>query len=210
MKRNSFLKLSLAVGGLTLTPFKISANPTASKRVKKGINVASGKDRLDKPLSVFDGDTFYCKVSTADTDGDLYIFDSTRLKEGGPPLHYHFSQDEWWYIISGEFLFKVGEEMYKAKAGDSVFGPRGIPHTFAKVGAILTLTFIPGFTAEARVSATRTGKLTMPPLSMPVGATKLTRPGSLRPPSASTARIAGAPRRTAAMSNSLRSTLTAR
>ena len=134
MQRNSFLKFYLAAGGLALAPFKTWANSRTDNRVKKGINVKSGKDRLDKPLSVFEGDKFYCKVSTTDTNGDLYIFDSTRAKEGGPPLHYHYSQDEWWYIISGEFLIKVGEETFNARAGDCVFGPRGVPHTFAKVG----------------------------------------------------------------------------
>ncbi|MDQ3278786.1 MAG: cupin domain-containing protein [Bacteroidota bacterium] len=108
--------------------------------------VAEGKDRYDKPLSLFEGDKFYTKVATKDTDGDLYIFDSTRVKEGGPPLHYHYNQDEWWYIISGEFLIKVGEETYTAKGGDCVFGPRGVPHTFAKMGtgeAKLVMLFQP-------------------------------------------------------------------
>jgi cupin domain len=36
--------------------------------------------------------------------------------------------------VQGEFLFKVGEETFKAKAGDTVFGPRQVPHSFAKVG----------------------------------------------------------------------------
>ena len=81
------------------------------ERVKKGIMVSNGNDRFSKPLSLFEGDKFYCKVSGKDTEGDLYIFDSTRLKEGGPPLHFHYNQDEWWYIISGEYLIKVGEEV---------------------------------------------------------------------------------------------------
>ena len=135
MKRSSFIKFCLAVGTLASTPFKLDAKRPVKDRVKKGIMVENGKDRFDKPLSLFEGDKFYCKVSGKDTNGDLYIFDSTRLKEGGPPLHYHYDQDEWWYVISGEYLIKVGEETYHAKAGDSVFGPRGVPHTFAKVGA---------------------------------------------------------------------------
>lgn len=138
----------------------------ARDRVKKGIMVASGKDRFDKPLALFEGDKFYCKVSSKDTDGDLYIFESTRLKEGGPPLHYHYSQDEWWYIISGEFLIKVGDENYKAKAGDSVFGPRGVPHTFSKVGtgeAKLIMLFQPAGKMEqwfALVNDGTIGKMT--------------------------------------------------
>lgn len=77
---------------------------------------------------------FIARCQGKDTDGDLYIFESTRDKEGGPPLHYHYNQDEWWFILSGEFLVKIGEQTYTAKAGDSVFGPRGVPHTFSKVG----------------------------------------------------------------------------
>ena len=134
MKRASFLKFCLAVGSLAMAPFKMGAKSLSKERVKKGIMVANGSDRFSKPLSLFDGDKFYCKISGKDTEGDLYIFDSTRLKEGGPPLHYHYSQDEWWYIISGEYLIKVGDETYHAKAGDCVFGPRGVPHTFAKLG----------------------------------------------------------------------------
>jgi mannose-6-phosphate isomerase-like protein (cupin superfamily) len=56
------------------------------------------------------------------------------VKEGGPPLHYHFYQDEYWYILQGEFIFKVGEQSFHAQAGDTVFGPRMVPHAFAKTG----------------------------------------------------------------------------
>lgn len=120
--------------GFVSAPFHLTAKAQAKKRIDKGFSVGAGKDRFDKPQPLFDGDIFYCKVSGKDTDGDLYIFESTRDKEGGPPLHYHYNQDEWWFILSGEFLVKIGEQTYTAKAGDSVFGPRGVPHTFSKVG----------------------------------------------------------------------------
>ena len=97
--------------------------------------VMASQDRFNRPQSLFQGDTFTTKIATADTGGDLYVFESSRVKEGGPVHHYHFDQDEWWYVLSGEFLIKVGEKVYEAKAGDSVFGPRMVPHSFAKVGA---------------------------------------------------------------------------
>jgi len=96
--------------------------------------VRAGKDRFDKPISLFQGDVFHAKVTTADSGGDIYVFESTREKEGGPSLHLHFEQDEFWYVLKGEFLFKVGEETFTAKEGDSVYGPRNVPHAFAKVG----------------------------------------------------------------------------
>jgi mannose-6-phosphate isomerase-like protein (cupin superfamily) len=134
MNRNSFLKSCLAVGSFLSTPFAVMAKPFSKKRVDKGIKVDAGKDRFGKPISLFKGDTFYTKVSTTDTDGDAYVFESTRVKEGGPSFHLHYEQDEFWYILKGEFLFKVGDETFTAKAGDTVFGPRNVPHAFAKVG----------------------------------------------------------------------------
>lgn len=133
MKRNSFLKFCLAAGTLLTAPVSVFSK-SLKKRSDKGLLIQAGKDRFDKPMAVFQGDTFYTKVSTADTDGDLYLFESTRIKEGGPALHIHPDQDEFWYILSGEFLFKVGEQTFTAKPGDTVFGPRNVPHAFAKIG----------------------------------------------------------------------------
>lgn len=133
MNRNLFLKIGFAVSTLITAPFALLARQYG-KRVDKGFKVDAGKDRFDKSINILEGDTFYTKVSTKDTDGDLYIYESTRIKEGGPALHYHPDIDEWWFILQGEFMIKVGEEIHRAKIGDSVFCPRHVPHTFAKVG----------------------------------------------------------------------------
>jgi len=134
MKRSTFLKSGLAIGIFFSTSFNAHTRPKARNREDKGFKVDAGKDRFDKSISPFDGDTFYCKVSTRDTDGDMFIFESTRLKEGGPILHTHYDTDEFWYVLQGEFLIKVGDKTYNAKPGDLVFGPRMVPHTFAKIG----------------------------------------------------------------------------
>ena len=134
MKRNSFLKFCLAAGTLLTASVSGLAKTKHKERIDKGVLVRAGKDRFDKPISLFQGDIFNAKVTTADSGGDIYVFESTREKEGGPALHLHFEQDEFWYVLKGEFLFKVGEETFTTKAGDSVFGPRNVPHAFAKVG----------------------------------------------------------------------------
>lgn len=123
MKRSYFLSSIL---------FPRTLLKLVNRRAGKAIFVPAGKDRFDNPLALFDGDTFYCKIGTADTEGAIYAFESTRLKKGGPPLHVHAEQDEWWYVLSGEFQIKVGDQLFTARAGDSAFGPRGVPHTFAK------------------------------------------------------------------------------
>jgi mannose-6-phosphate isomerase-like protein (cupin superfamily) len=163
MNRNSFLKRCLAVGAFLSTPFAVMAKSFSKKRIDKGIKVDAGKDRFGESISLFEGDTFFCKVATKDTDGDIYIFESTRDKKGGPPLHYHYTQDEWWYILEGEFLFKVGDQTFTTKAGDSVFGPRMVPHAFAKTNegaARLLMAFQPAGKMEELFKAVSKGVYT--------------------------------------------------
>lgn len=146
MQRNRFLKACLTVGASLASPFVWAAETIKKYRVEKGFKVGAGQDRFNRAISLFDGDTFMTKVSTKDTNGDLYVYESRRVKEGGPALHVHFDQDELWYVLEGEFLIKVGEVTHQAKAGDTVFGPRNVPHCFAKVGAgegRLLMTFQP-------------------------------------------------------------------
>lgn len=134
MERKSFLKACLAIGAFVAAPFSLMAGAVKARREGKGFLVKAGQDRANQPMALFDGDTFLTKIAPADTAGDIYVFESRRLKEGGPTHHYHFDQDEWWYVLAGKFLIKIGETIYEANAGDSVFGPRRVPHSFAKVG----------------------------------------------------------------------------
>jgi mannose-6-phosphate isomerase-like protein (cupin superfamily) len=50
------------------------------------------------------------------------------------PLHRHHDQNEWIYIIDGEFEFWVGEKRFRARAGETVFLPRKVAHTWLSVG----------------------------------------------------------------------------
>ena len=153
MKRSCFIKLCIAAGSVLTIPFAGLAKRRDGSRNTKPFKVEAGNDRFDKPITLFEGDTFYTKVSTKDTDGDLYIYESTRIKKGGPALHFHYSQDEIWYVLEGEFLIK---------AGDTVFGPRGIPHAFAKTNegnAKLLMTFQPAGKMEEFFIASSEGKL---------------------------------------------------
>jgi mannose-6-phosphate isomerase-like protein (cupin superfamily) len=137
MKRNTFLRLFAAAGALFTSGMSASGEAIRVGRGKMragaGVRVANGRDRNDEPIHLFEGDTFFTKIATKDTDGDLFAFESTRQSKGGPALHYHLEQDEWFYVLSGEFLVKVGEETFSAKAGDCVLAPRTVPHTFSKV-----------------------------------------------------------------------------
>ena len=72
------------------------------------------------------------KISAKDTDGLLSIFEYTGNVKGGPPLHIHLKQDEIFFIVEGDYIFKVGDERYKLTKGDTIFLPGNVPHTFAQ------------------------------------------------------------------------------
>ena len=47
-----------------------------------------------------------------------------------PPLHIHLTEDEIFYMLEGQVRFRLGDTERKAAAGDTVFAPKGIPHTY--------------------------------------------------------------------------------
>ena len=68
------------------------------------------------------------------TGGSLGLFRQTIAPKSGPPVHIHRAEDEFFYVVSGEFRFKLGNRIVSAPAGSIVFVPRGIVHTFQNVG----------------------------------------------------------------------------
>ncbi len=51
---------------------------------------------------------------------------------GGPPLHQH-EFDETFYVIEGELTFQLGDQLFRAEAGQVAFAPRGASLTFANL-----------------------------------------------------------------------------
>lgn len=49
----------------------------------------------------------------------------------GPPLHLHPGHAEGFYILEGELMFMVRDELVPGRTGDFFFAPAGVPHTFA-------------------------------------------------------------------------------
>jgi mannose-6-phosphate isomerase-like protein (cupin superfamily) len=113
-------------------PFALAIESSDST-TKEAQLVPSGEDRFGDSHSLgFSVIRF--KTSTADTNGNLFVVEHSNLMPGGPPLHLHLEQEEWFYVMEGEVLFQVGEKRLQLKAGDSVLAPRKVPHTFTAVG----------------------------------------------------------------------------
>src|SRR5882757_7946808 len=80
-----------------------------SEEMFVGFSVAAGNDRFGERVKL-GGEPMDCKVSARDTDGALCVFEFTG--GGGGPRHLHYEQDEWIYVISGEFNFEIGDRRF--------------------------------------------------------------------------------------------------
>lgn len=46
------------------------------------------------------------------------------------PVHTHHNEDEASYVLEGEIMAQIGDELIEASAGTLIYKPRGLPHTF--------------------------------------------------------------------------------
>lgn len=101
--------------------------------------------------------TLDIKISGSDTNNELAVFEqSGQTPNGGPPLHLHFDQDEWFFVTEGEYMFQCGNEKFNLKAGDTIFLPRNIPHAFIQLTekAKTIVSYMPAGKMEAFFAAT--------------------------------------------------------
>ena len=74
------------------------------------------------------------KLRGAQSGGATNVFEIEVGPGLGPPLHYHETQEEWLYVLEGEFRFCVEGEVTAAPAGTFVFLPRRSPHAWQSIG----------------------------------------------------------------------------
>jgi quercetin dioxygenase-like cupin family protein len=96
-------------------------------------SVAPEQGRSLKPLKILGLDVLV-KLANADTDGAVAIFQHPVPPMGGPPLHRHSREDEWFYVLDGEITVEVDSERMILPAGGSAFAPRGTVHAFQNFG----------------------------------------------------------------------------
>ena len=104
-----------------------------SDTLTQAFTVGRGVDRLGERLGRGIGHVFF-KVSTEDSHGRLLVVEMTHHTKGGPGRHFHYEQDEWFYVVEGEYVFEVGQELIRLKPGDSLYGPRKVPHVWTFAG----------------------------------------------------------------------------
>lgn len=93
------------------------------------IIVPAGEDRFGYFKNIAISSVAF-KVTSQESK-DLFAIEITLVQKGGPAKHVHLYQDELFYVLEGEFIFEVGEERFHLKPGDSLLGPKKVPHVWA-------------------------------------------------------------------------------
>jgi quercetin dioxygenase-like cupin family protein len=115
------------------------------------VKVAAGSGRANDIIRLPGGDRIHVKVATQDSGGTLFMTEQPIERRGsGPPKHYHEEQDEWFYCLAGEYVVEIGDQRFRLGPGDSVLGPRRVPHAFVYDGAGPGRILI-GFTPAGRI-----------------------------------------------------------
>jgi quercetin dioxygenase-like cupin family protein len=145
IERRSLLSVAIAASPLALIG---RSNGPASAKV---VRLTRGEDRLGEHHTIGVSTTDF-KVLTKDSRGDLFVMEHTSPKKGGPPRHLHHNEDEWFYVIEGDYIAEIGSDRFGLKPGDSVLAPREVPHAWAFVGDTpgrLLIAFAPANKMEA-------------------------------------------------------------
>jgi quercetin dioxygenase-like cupin family protein len=91
------------------------------------------------------GARFTIKLTGEATGGELSLLEVEVPAGYSAPLHVHHGEDETFVILDGDVTFEVGGERIETGPGDTVFGPRNIPHRFdSEQGARMVWVLTPG------------------------------------------------------------------
>lgn len=146
MKRRNFLKTAASALPLALAAPLASALESQVTPPPQIHLVHADQDRFGEVHSPAYSELLF-KTSTAETPS-VFAIEHTKILPGwGPPLHLHLAQEEWFYVMEGKLLFQVGDQRLTLQSGDSILGPRNVPHAFMAIGpnpARMLITFTPG------------------------------------------------------------------
>lgn len=131
MLRKQFLRSALLSVPAVMCGQAFASEGNASE--DKPFIVDAGQSRFGDTVKFLGVHPNDLKISSKDTGGQLSVFEYTGLGKVGPMLHVHLEQDEIFMVTEGEYRFVVGNATHILKAGQTIFLPRQIPHTWIQL-----------------------------------------------------------------------------
>ena len=132
----------LGMGALSLIPM-VNACESDSKTKPASDKSETGdvelqnpkivKNNVDKILNVM-GDNQNIKLTGTDTNGQYTLIEQNNEPGVGIPPHIHENEDEVFHVLEGQVEMSIGDKLTTLTAGDIIFCPKGIPHSWKVVG----------------------------------------------------------------------------
>jgi quercetin dioxygenase-like cupin family protein len=86
-------------------------------------------------LAMAPGRSAALKLVSGETAGSIMLFEETVPSGVGTNFHLHRDSDEVAWVLSGEIIFKIGDEVTVGGPGTCAFIPRGAPHAWKNTSA---------------------------------------------------------------------------
>jgi mannose-6-phosphate isomerase-like protein (cupin superfamily) len=80
------------------------------------------------------GEEVIVHLGGIETGGKLAMWTEITPPGGGPPPHYHLSEDEWFFPLEGRVEFFKDDVWEEVPMGTAVFMPRRVIHAFRNPG----------------------------------------------------------------------------
>lgn len=163
MDRKKFIQSSALGVGFTLFPLVAQCHTTDSDTRKTG--TATPKIVTDAQGSVFNviGDIQTHKLIGTDTGRQIIEWVSNVEPGVGIPPHIHTKEDEIFRVIEGQVEIMVDGETSILNAGDIVFAPKGIPHSWQVVGTEKAKMMASALPCRNRIHVRGTGRASRRP-----------------------------------------------
>jgi mannose-6-phosphate isomerase-like protein (cupin superfamily) len=93
--------------------------------------VRAGESLAGAPIRFVGKETFV-KLAAGTGPSPISILEDVSPAHHGPPLHKH-DFEEFFYILTGEFLFELDGKQFQSHPGDFIHAPSGVPHVFQNI-----------------------------------------------------------------------------
>jgi quercetin dioxygenase-like cupin family protein len=143
MDRKKFIRsTAFGIGAFTLIPLanackSESKNENADESSKTEVSALQKpkiiKNSEGKVLNVL-GDNQNIKLTGEDTNGQYTLIEQNNEPGIGIPPHVHENEDEVFQVLEGQVEMSIGDKMTTLNAGDIIFCPKGVPHSWKIVG----------------------------------------------------------------------------
>jgi mannose-6-phosphate isomerase-like protein (cupin superfamily) len=70
------------------------------------------------------------RVPHHEGEDGISVLESLAPHGESPPLHVHQTEDEVFHVLEGELRVHAGDTEVTIGAGETILGPKGVPHTY--------------------------------------------------------------------------------